>query len=72
MAENVDRREFLNLLRVEILYIVNYIADLEGSTDRDYSNYCIFSFLYFTRFIIVSTRFSRFKTILSKFLPFVI
>ena len=38
MAENVDRQEFLNLLRDTI---VSYIADLEGSPDRDYSNYRI-------------------------------
>ena len=38
MAENVDRQEFLNLLRDTI---VSCIADLEGSPDPDYSNYRI-------------------------------
>ena len=44
MAENIDRQEFLNLLRSTI---VSCIADLEGSPDRDYSNYRIDS-LYHT------------------------
>ena len=46
MAENVDRQEFFKSSSSRDT-IVNCIADLEGSPDRDYSNYCIDS-LYHT------------------------